>query len=68
MSPTIRETFEDDKLILQADNAMRHELAEAYNGRSPGISLDGYPAAEMLLCEYGYNGANGGLAFLPPKQ
>ena len=68
MHPTIRETIEGDRLILRANNAMRHELAAAYKGNAPGISLNGYAAAEMLLCEYGYNGANGGLAFLPPER
>lgn len=64
----ITEKVEGRLLILTADNDARHELARAYRGESDVTSYSGYPAAEMLLAEWGYNGANGGLQFLPPER
>lgn len=57
----ITEKVEGRHLILTADNDARHELAEAYRRH-------GYRGAEDLLCDWGYNGANGGLQFLPPER
>lgn len=53
--------IEGNRLIITADNTARRELAESYR-------RGGYQAAECDLAEYGgFNGANGGLAFMPPE-
>lgn len=57
----ITETVDGARLILTADNEARAELAEAYR-------RDGYRGAEDLLADWGFNGANGGLQFLPPEK
>lgn len=60
----IRETIRGNLLIITANNEARRELAEIYRDKRHG----GYLGAEHFLAEAGYNGANGGLQFLPPER
>ena len=64
MSAQLRERRLGDKLIITANNAARAEIKGGYESEhNPG-----YQGAESVMCDLGYNGANGGNHFLPPEN
>ena len=61
MSAQLSYRVEGDQLIITANNTARAEI-------KGGFEQNGYQGAESVMCDLGFNGANGGLSFLPPER
>jgi len=60
----LRYRREGERLIITANNAARAEIKGGYESQwNPG-----YQGAESVMCDLGFNGANGGLHFLEPER